>query len=201
MNLQDSFLQPFAITNDIVTQTTNQEILIYNVKTNRAMCLNETLTVIWQLCDGKRNLSDISFEASKKLKTSVTDEVIWLALDELDKNNLLVKSELKPISNLSQVSRREIIRKIGLTTAVAIPLITGIIAPKAIHAQSGGGGTCPSGSCCCDIVCTAFGAFPTDTVCTPTAVCGNTPAIQTYCQNNYGQTAISSASCRASTNC
>ena len=47
---------------DIVVQEFADEILIYDLKNNKAFCLNETSSMIWQACDGKKDISDLSGE-------------------------------------------------------------------------------------------------------------------------------------------
>lgn len=37
----------------------NEEILLFNPETTRVVYLNETAALIWQLCDGQRNIAEI----------------------------------------------------------------------------------------------------------------------------------------------
>lgn len=118
---------PLARTDSIVVQSANKELLIYDLRINRAFCLNETSACIYQGCDGKT-----SFETLKK-KFGLTDDLILVALDELHKNNLL---EGKKINFPNGLSRREVVKKIGFASLVALPLISSIVAPTAANAQS-----------------------------------------------------------------
>jgi hypothetical protein len=65
----------------------------------------------------------------------VPEEVVWLALDQLKKENLLENGGEIP-TKFSGMSRREVIRKVGLATAIALPVIAGLVAPTAAQAQS-----------------------------------------------------------------
>src|SRR5262249_11138490 len=68
-----------------------------------------------------------------KLKSKLTDDLIFLALDELKKQKL-VKGDYQ--LKFKGASRREAIRRIGQASLVAMPFIAGIAAPRAAEAQS-----------------------------------------------------------------
>jgi hypothetical protein len=38
---------------NLVVQDLNNEVMIYDLTENKALCLNETASIIWRLCDGK----------------------------------------------------------------------------------------------------------------------------------------------------
>ena len=128
---------PKAKTSEILVQELDKELLVYNLKTNQAFCLNETSAIIYQLCDGKNSIADISSSVAKKLKREVSDELIWLALDGLKKEHLLENSEQFEI-DFNGLNRRQIIRKVGLATLIALPIVSSVIAPSAAMAASGG---------------------------------------------------------------
>ena len=126
---------PLARNNDIVIQETGNEILIYDLKSNRANSLNETAALVWNHCDGSKTAKEISEEISVQMKTPVSEELVWLTLDQLNENKLL-KTDLSAHKYFGDASRRELIKKVGLGSMIALPLISSIIAPKAITAQS-----------------------------------------------------------------
>jgi len=76
---------PISRQDDIVVQQSKDEILIYDLKLNRALCLNETSALVWRLCDGTKSVEEISQAISKKLKTPVSEDLVFLALDQLKK--------------------------------------------------------------------------------------------------------------------
>lgn len=114
---------------DIVVQQLDGELLIYDLAINKAYNLNETSKIIYEACDGKTSFEEL------KTQYGYSDEVIYLALDELKKNNLLQGEYSSPFIGMN---RREVLRKVGLATMVALPVISGIIAPQAINAASAG---------------------------------------------------------------
>lgn len=127
---------PLALSEDIIIQNYDNETLVYNLKTNKMFHLNETSSLVWQFCDGRNSIEQISREVSQKLNTYASEEIVWLTLQYLQTNKLLAQN-VEPESSLNKISRREMIRKAGLATVVAFPLITSVVAPSAISAASG----------------------------------------------------------------
>jgi hypothetical protein len=122
-------------TNDLVMMNLENETLIYDLSENKAFCLNRTSAMIWQLCDGKNSTAEMSKLLSRRLETSISEEFIWLALGEFEKNNLLEKDE-NFINRFTNLNRREIVKKIGLASMIAFPLVSSVIAPNAVMAGS-----------------------------------------------------------------
>lgn len=152
---------PLSREKDLVVQDLNGEVLIYDLKKNKAFCLNETSSLVWQLCNGKRTVSEITRLINGKLKSSANEDLVWLALDQLKKENLLANGD-QIVPNFGGLSRREVIRKVGLGTMVAIPVVSALVAPTAANAQSclGDGQTCeaspePTQQCCTGLSCVA----------------------------------------------
>lgn len=127
---------PLSRKDNIVIQELKDEVLIYDLITHKAFCLNETSALVWQLCDGTRSIREISDQMSKKLQAPATEDLIWLALDELKKNDLLTNGQ-QLTSGVNGMNRRQVLRKIGLTSMVALPIIYSILAPTPAMAQSG----------------------------------------------------------------
>lgn len=149
--------KPLSRQNNIVVQELENEILLYDLKSHKAFCLNETSALVWQLCDGNKSVAEIAGDLSRKLNSPVNEEFVWLALEQLKKEKLVLNCE-KSTEHVNGLSRREVIRKVGSATMVALPLVSVLIAPKAIYALSPGCDdtsvpcTVPSGrpnNCCC----------------------------------------------------
>lgn len=121
---------PLVRSENLVVQNLDDEILIYDLTINKAFCLNETSLIVYQACNGKTTFEEL------KAEYSLNDEIIFLALDELKRHNLLaVETDYQ--SPFAGMTRREVIRKVGLASMIALPLISSVIAPSAIQAQSG----------------------------------------------------------------
>ena len=127
-----------------MVQELNGEVLVYDLRTYKAFCLNETSAMIWNACDGTRDLGQLREYASAKLNASVNDDLIWLAIDQLKKEDLLVNAP-ETETFFGGMSRRDVVKKIGIGAAIAIPLISGIVAPPAASAA-----TCGAAACTCD---------------------------------------------------
>ena len=63
------------------------------------------------------------------------EDAVWLALDQL-KDEQLIENYKGSSGYFQGLTRREIIRRVGLTSMVALPFVTSIVAPKAVNAQS-----------------------------------------------------------------
>lgn len=150
---------PSVRKNDIVVQELGNELLIYDLNANKALSLNETLSLVWQLSDGGKTISEIATEAAKRLNTPVTSELVWIALGQLKKENL-IENEADIPNHYQGANRREVIRKVGLASMVVLPVITSLIAPNAAYAQSTCGAppfplgcTCTSNTLCSSTCC------------------------------------------------
>jgi hypothetical protein len=141
----------------IVTQRVKNETLIYDLIENRAFHLNETSTLIWDYCDGNRSANEISRDLTTNTKLRVSEEVVILALKQFERDGLL-DADPELTVQLAGFSRREIIKRAAVGAAVALPIVSGIVAPESAMAQSGAaalGGvcllaspaTCVSGNC------------------------------------------------------
>lgn len=120
---------------DIVVQETETEIMLFDLNINKAFCLNQTSALVYQLSDGTRTIAQISDTMSKELNILVSEDLVWLALSELEKENLLEKhQELQ--DKFAGIPRREVIKKVGLTSLVAFPIISSVVAPPAYAAAS-----------------------------------------------------------------
>jgi hypothetical protein len=128
--------KPISRKSNVVVQNLENEVLIYDLTINKAFCLNETSGLVFALCDGTRTVAEISDEMSKQLNDLVGEDLVYLALDELKKNNLLENSE-EFTNYFAGMSRREVVKTVGLATMVALPIISSVVAPSAVMAQSG----------------------------------------------------------------
>lgn len=140
-------VKPISRRSNLVVQDYGSEILIYDLTENKAFSLNEPSAMIWQVCDGSKTVSEIAEDLSLRLKSPISDEFVWIALEQMKKDNLLENSE-EIATDFGGLSRREVIRKVGLATLVALPMVSSLIAPTAAHATSGVAVTC-TGTCRC----------------------------------------------------
>lgn len=129
-------LRPVARHLDLVVKNLDDEIIVYDLKTNHALYLNEISGVIWKLCDGQRSVADIRHILQNEYSKKVSSDFILFAIYQLRKDNLL--SDDHDIDNyLKKYWGRRAIKKFGfgLMQALPKPRIKSVLAPTAIVAS------------------------------------------------------------------
>jgi len=195
-------IRPIARTQNIVVQKMGDEILLYDLVADKALCLNDTSARIWLLLDGNKTSSEISDEISVQTKSLVSEEIVWLAVDQFQKDGLL-ETGLGDYEHFKGLSRREVIRKIGFTSAIMLPLVSSIIAPQAFMAQSvcvpGMGAGVPTDACNSDADCSNCNCTGTGEVicCAPGVSHANPlPTGQAFCATAVSCAASATATIR-----
>jgi hypothetical protein len=128
------------------------EVLVYDLQRHVGHCLNLTAAAAWKLCDGKNGPSQIARTLTRQFSAPVDESEVLLALDQLADAHLLVE----PVVPAKRLSRRLALRRIGITAAIALPLVTSIVVPTPAQAAScfHGGTHCTSNVQCCSGFCT-----------------------------------------------
>ena len=129
--MNDAF--PRARTGDLIVQEVIDEVLVYDLRSDRAHCLNTTAAAIWRACDGTTSIASLAEHVSAHTGASCDENVIWHALEQLRERDLL-EAALAPPPGL--LSRRQLIVALR-TSALLLPIITSIVAPTPVMAQSG----------------------------------------------------------------
>lgn len=125
---------PVSRKNDLVVQELDEEVLVYDLLSNKAMCLNRTSSLVWRNCDGVSDPDSIAAKVGTVLGTEVPGDVVLFAINELEKASLIERADA-PVDGFGGLSRREILKKIGVAGAFALPVVTSLVAPTAAHAQ------------------------------------------------------------------
>lgn len=136
--------KPKSRRDDLILQELPDELLVYDQKTHRAHCLNAPAASVFRLADGSRSVLEIARDAGASLGASLGEDVAWLALEELDANDLLET----PLSrDVPHPTRREVLA-VGAASgaaAVLLPMVLGITAPTPAYAASGMSSIGPTG--------------------------------------------------------
>ena len=173
---------------DLVVQETPDEVLIYDLKNHKAHCLNETAAFVWNHCDGQTSGTELAALMAKQWNKPVDEGVVWLALKQLSRAELL-EERVVPNGDAMRASRRAVLRKLG--AAAMTPLVISLVAPTASAgasvppvcqtclkktASSGNCGVCGpiTGGCFSNSGC-GCGQFSGCTTCS-TCLDGGTPA-------------------------
>lgn len=152
------------------------ETLVYDLNVNKAFCLNETSKLVWQMCNGKRTFAEIADEMSRRTKQLVGEDVVYLAIEQLNKDGLLENDTSEEFNkHFGGMSRREVIKKVGFASMIALPIISSISAPSAAMAGSGSAGV--EGACTTTADCQSGLTCKTCIYCANSpACCSNTPS-------------------------
>lgn len=141
--------RPKARGEGVVVREVAGEVLIYDLQTHKAVCLNETAGRVWRLCDGRRTVMEIRRALESSTGEAVPEELVWLALEQLGKDRLLDARVERP-AGLAVISRRELMRRVGKAAVISLPFVVSIVAPTAAQAGSAcnTGAQCTSGLDC-----------------------------------------------------
>lgn len=156
---------PTARQAGLVIQEMPDEVLVFDLATDKAHCLNQTAASVWKACDGENSVFNIARILETESGKPFSEELVRLAIDQLSANDLLC--EPMP-ENFNRQSRRQAIKKIGLAAVIVLPVVSSLIAPTAVRAvacsgtvtictgcptgtpctgPTGGAGTCTAGAC------------------------------------------------------
>ena len=155
---------PMARQKGLVVQEMPDEVLVYDLDSNKAHCLNQSAALVWKSCDGKNTVSDIVREFETNTGGKVSEDLVWLAIDQLNEKGLL-EGEIQP--RFQGQSRRQVIKTIGMASMVALPVIASLVAPQ--NALGSVSCACTSAANCATSSC------PSTTNCNPTGICAPNP--------------------------
>ena len=147
-------LMPEARRKGLVVQELSDELLVFDRNLNKAHCLNRTAGLVWRHCDGASSVADVARAIADETNAPVDEDLVWLGVEQLSKSRLLEERVMLP-EQKTGLSRREVIRRIGLAAAVALPVVTSIVAPTAAQAANcfTAGQGCTASAQCCSGVC------------------------------------------------
>jgi hypothetical protein len=99
---------------------------------------------------------------SRDLETVVDEKLVWYAVDQFSKDNLLEKAVAPPAFIVAGMNRRQMVRTLGLAAVVAVPLVTSIVAPTPAQAATcrPPGAACTTSIQCCSGLCSAGTCAP-----------------------------------------
>lgn len=152
---------PTARQSGIVVQELPDEVLVYDMDSNKAHCLNRSAALVWRSCDGNNSVADIMKQFESTGGGKVTEDFVWLAIDQLNEIGLIENGVARRFEG---VSRRQALKTIGLASMVALPVVASLMAPPTAL----GSVTCvctnaarctqyPAGSCASDNFCNGAG--------------------------------------------
>lgn len=151
-------MKPAARREGLLLRELPDELVVYDTAENRAHCLNRTAAAVFRLADGTRDVDDLARLVAPGTGAAEGRAVVRLALDRLGEAGLVAAAPVSP-----PPSRRELLRRAALGTAILLPAVASMVAPTPAEAAA---------TCTDDCVgkadgtpCSCFGADPCTATC------------------------------------
>lgn len=152
---------PAARQDGLLIQEIGSELVVYDQTRDQAHTLNRTAAFIWRNCDGETSVAQLAALVAVELNVAADEDVVWMALERLSRADLLRARVQRPGR---AVSRRELLRRMGVVGAAAVilPVVSSLAAPTPAMAASGpaacvgqpDGAPCTdTAQCCSPLVC------------------------------------------------
>ena len=130
---------PRARKEGLLIERLPDEVLVYDLDRKKAHCLNGSAALIWNHCDGKTSVAELTRILKNVTDGPVEEDVVLFALRQLGESQLLIERVVTS-GEVAGLSRRQLIRRIGV--AVSVPLVASILAPMASASLSCVGRNC-----------------------------------------------------------
>lgn len=144
MKTKNAQLKPLARTSQLIIEELSDEVLIYDLARDKAHHLNNSASIVWKHCDGLATTNEIAEILGRELASPVGEELVWLALYELE-DAFLLQNKIKAPPAISLMNRRQMTTGLSAAALLAIPVILSLVAPAAAQACSPGGTTGTTG--------------------------------------------------------
>jgi hypothetical protein len=122
-------MKPQARRAGLLTRELPDELLVYDLEEHRAHCLNRTAATVFRHADGTRTAAEIA----RLLTPEGADgeEVVADALALLGEAGLLQAGSVE-----ASLTRRDVVRRVGLGAALLLPAVASIVAPTPAEAAT-----------------------------------------------------------------
>jgi hypothetical protein len=135
LKTKNAQLKPLARTNRLIVEELSDEVLIYDLDRDKAHHLNRSASIVWKHCDGLATTNEIAEMLGQELDSPVGEELVWLALYELE-DAFLLQNKIKAPSAITQMTRRQMTTGLSAAALLAIPVILSLVAPTAAQGCS-----------------------------------------------------------------
>ncbi len=132
-------MYPTARQDKLLVQELGDELVVYDQESDRAHRLNRTAALVWRHCDGRTGVAALAEVLRSELDLPPDDQVVQLALDRLERANLLRLPDAPAESTPRRpVSRRHVMRRLAAAGAASmlLPVVSSITAPTPAQAHS-----------------------------------------------------------------
>ena len=128
--------KPRARDTKLIERQVESELIVYDSNVDKAHCLNETAARVWRACDGNTTVAEIATGLPGDVDADEREDLVWAALEQLEKADLLEEPVVPP-ELAQQASRRRAVRRLAFASVVGFPLMASIVAPTAAQVGSG----------------------------------------------------------------
>ena len=119
----------------LIARWIGDELVLYEEETSTAHCLNRIAGEMWMACERQSSAVEVA-ELLRPKWPDIEEKVAWASLSQMAAVGLL--EETTDQESIS-MSRRELIRKLGITTAAVLPIVvTSLLIPPPAAAASCG---------------------------------------------------------------
>ena len=114
---------------------------MYDRDSHQAHCLNRTAASVFRAADGRRTVGELARRLAADVGVQVDDDVVLLALRQLEDARLLEVDSI-PVGPVppgevpADLSRRELIRRVGIGAVVLLPVVTSLLVPTPAEAAN-----------------------------------------------------------------
>ena len=112
---------PRARADGLVVRELADEVLVYDLDRHEAHCLDRTSAAIWRRCDGRSTPAQIAKGLGGEL-SSLDADLVWVALQRLDKAHLL--EQRLPKGHSPALPRRELLKRVAAVGGLSVLSIT-----------------------------------------------------------------------------
>jgi Coenzyme PQQ synthesis protein D (PqqD) len=121
----------------LLVEEVNDELVVFDLERRTVHLLNPVAAFVWRRCDGRTSVAQLASLLHAELGLPANDELILLALDELEKNHLL-EEQGAASATTDSLSRRQMIRRLAAATGIGLmlPLVESLRPPAAEAAAS-----------------------------------------------------------------
>jgi hypothetical protein len=190
---------PATRSEGLLIRKVGDEAVVYDLETKEAHCLKPLAAFVFESSGGPATIGELADRARAEVDPAVTDEQVLDAVAQLEEIRLLSAPSLLVVDG-NDVSRREMMRRVGYAGAVATVgtgLVTSIAAPTALAACSNqpagcncakNNPDCASNHCCsgngadrCNVHCCASDNNGQECKCQANGLCGSIPQPTNCC--------------------
>ena len=172
-------MHPKARSYKLLIHEVDGETVIYDQHRETAHRLNPTAAFVWRHADGNTSVEQMATMLANEFDVPEDPKLVFLALDRLDKAELLREGVEVP----DGVTRRRMVRMLATAagSVALVPVVSSIIAPTPAMAQSGGGGGGTPPDVSCEDLSPALRAGQCETVpCQTGGACVGIPSGEVY---------------------